>query len=273
MRWCCFKPSTVSIIHSYSTWSFCNSWWMSLLFVLFDTSKIMQVFVYFWSVGAIFDDKKLQLQFQNRSAPLPKLCLVQMSVNLMIWWWTMPRTVQASWNLVIWGWTNLVIMREIKEHCYAWTPKSVDFSLNSTSGQAILRVCSSLVFVCEEKTALVQLLRLNIHNFLPLIGSGAWLVAHKAEQRRRFKAVLCTKPRDYQQIREERKKSEKDGTAIVPPPSGFVEDDEEDDEGKILDGFFLVRLIRLESLPCFLMGSVLEMISCSYWYENVNTLE
>lgn len=64
---------------------------------------------------------------------------------------------------------------------------------------------------------------------------GAWLVAHKAEQRRRFKAVLCAKPRTYSQIREERKRALKDGSHIVPPAP-----EAEEEEEKILDGFFLV---------------------------------
>ena len=70
------------------------------------------------------------------------------------------------------------------------------------------------------------------------IGAGAWLVAARAEQRRRFKAVICAKPRDFETIRQERKRAEKDGTAIIPP-AGFDEYETEEDT-KILDGFFLV---------------------------------
>lgn len=65
------------------------------------------------------------------------------------------------------------------------------------------------------------------------------MVAQKAEQRRRFKAVLCTKPRDFDSIRAERKRSEKEGTAIIPP---IDYGEENDDEIKLLDGFFLVTV-------------------------------
>ena len=75
-----------------------------------------------------------------------------------------------------------------------------------------------------------------IKAFIPAVG-GAWLVAHAVEQRRRFKAVLCTKPtRTFSQIREERKRAEKTGSNIVPLTVGGYSDDEE----KSLDGFFLV---------------------------------
>ena len=63
-------------------------------------------------------------------------------------------------------------------------------------------------------------------------------MAARAEQRRRFKAVICAKPRDYETIRQERKRAEKEGTAIVPPAVLDEEDAEEDT--KVLDGFFLV---------------------------------
>ena len=52
--------------------------------------------------------------------------------------------------------------------------------------------------------------------------------------------MLCAKPRNFNQIRAERKKAEKEGTNIVPPPTVEPEEDEPDD-GKVLDGFFLVR--------------------------------
>ena len=61
---------------------------------------------------------------------------------------------------------------------------------------------------------------------------GAWLVEQRVEQRRRFKAFLCAKPKDYAQIKAERKKNEK----VTSPES----DKEEDEDIKILDGFFLV---------------------------------
>ena len=73
---------------------------------------------------------------------------------------------------------------------------------------------------------------------LCILGGGAWMTAQRAEQRRRFKAVLCSKPRSYDQIKEERRRAEKDGTAIIPPAFELEEDDE--DETTVLDGFFLV---------------------------------
>jgi len=63
-------------------------------------------------------------------------------------------------------------------------------------------------------------------------------VAQKAEQRRRFKAFICSKPCTYEEIRNERKKAERNNTAIIPPYHHTDEDDE--DENKLLDGFFLV---------------------------------
>ena len=75
------------------------------------------------------------------------------------------------------------------------------------------------------------------HNYF--LAGGAWLVAHTAEQRRRFKAVLCTKPvRTFSQIREERKRAEKTGSSIIPPTQDGYSDEEEE---KPLDGFFLVH--------------------------------
>lgn len=41
-----------------------------------------------------------------------------------------------------------------------------------------------------------------------LAASGAWVLAHDDEQKRRFKAVLCAKHKTYSQIKEQRKKSE-----------------------------------------------------------------
>ncbi|KAK6194382.1 hypothetical protein SNE40_000023 [Patella caerulea] len=72
-------------------------------------------------------------------------------------------------------------------------------------------------------------------------GGGAWAVSHRAEQRRRFKAVLCTKPRTYSRIKEERKKCEKEGTSLTD--CKFEEQVEEDDEEEVpnLNGFFLMK--------------------------------
>ncbi|CAD5113791.1 DgyrCDS2958 [Dimorphilus gyrociliatus] len=73
---------------------------------------------------------------------------------------------------------------------------------------------------------------------------GAWVVEQKAEQRRRFKAVLCANPRTFEDIREERKKAERTGTDFqapsVPPATSRKDNDDEDDI-KILDGFFLLK--------------------------------
>ncbi|CAC5372085.1 X-ray radiation resistance-associated protein 1 [Mytilus coruscus] len=72
--------------------------------------------------------------------------------------------------------------------------------------------------------------------------SGAWLFEQKAEQRRRFKAVLCTKPKTYAQIKEERKRSDREGTSFNPAEiPNLDEDEEEQQEAPALDGFFLMR--------------------------------
>ncbi|WAR28518.1 XRRA1-like protein [Mya arenaria] len=71
---------------------------------------------------------------------------------------------------------------------------------------------------------------------------GAWLVAQRAEQRRRFKAILCTKPKTYARIKEERRRAEKQGTSLTEQL--HVADEQEDEEEKdvpTLDGFFLMR--------------------------------
>ena len=73
-------------------------------------------------------------------------------------------------------------------------------------------------------------------------GDGAWLVAHRAEQRRRFKAILCTKPKTYARIKEERKKAERQGTTIMDQ-NVDEEEDEEEKEAPVLDGFFLVNIL------------------------------
>lgn len=73
-------------------------------------------------------------------------------------------------------------------------------------------------------------------------GGGAWLVSQKAEQRRRFKAVLCAKPRTYSRIKEERKKAEREGTQITMPVQSLAEGEiEEEEEAPALDGFFLMK--------------------------------
>ena len=91
---------------------------------------------------------------------------------------------------------------------------------------------------------------------IPLAGSGAWLVAHRAEQRKQFKALLCAKPRTFEEIRQERRRAEKNGTAIILPPTMSLEETEEEvAPTKVLDGFFLVcwylRLRFKESLLGF----------------------
>lgn len=78
--------------------------------------------------------------------------------------------------------------------------------------------------------------------FISIKGGGAWLVSQRAEQRRRFKAVLCAKPRTYSRIKEERKKAEREGTQITMAVQSLAEDEmEEEDEAPVLDGFFLVN--------------------------------
>lgn len=71
------------------------------------------------------------------------------------------------------------------------------------------------------------------------VGDGAWLIEHKAEQRRRFKAVLCAKPRTYSRIREERKKAEEKGVKLSD--EHFEDNEENAEEEAVLDGFFLVN--------------------------------
>ncbi|XP_071949456.1 X-ray radiation resistance-associated protein 1-like isoform X2 [Antedon mediterranea] len=67
--------------------------------------------------------------------------------------------------------------------------------------------------------------------------SGAWYVAHKAEQRRTFQALLCPTPKTYEQIKKERKEKE-----TKERWKGHTEIHQEDgvSEG-ILDGFFLMK--------------------------------
>ncbi|XP_076453924.1 X-ray radiation resistance-associated protein 1-like [Babylonia areolata] len=70
-------------------------------------------------------------------------------------------------------------------------------------------------------------------------GDGAWFVAHRAEQRRRFKAVLCTKPRTYSRIREERKRAEEQGVRLTA--GQFQDDSDEKSDTPVLDGYFLMK--------------------------------
>ena len=67
-------------------------------------------------------------------------------------------------------------------------------------------------------------------------------MAQKAEQRRRFKAVLCARPRTYSQIREERKRVQKEGAEFITPVPP-VQDEEEAEDNNTLDGFFLVGFV------------------------------
>ncbi|CAG5120232.1 unnamed protein product, partial [Candidula unifasciata] len=70
--------------------------------------------------------------------------------------------------------------------------------------------------------------------------SGAWVLAHEDEQKRRFKAVLCAKHRTYSQIKEQRKNSELEAPKLAT--------DKLDDSSKkvdtsvdILDKHFLMK--------------------------------
>ncbi|XP_064639371.1 X-ray radiation resistance-associated protein 1-like [Lineus longissimus] len=72
-------------------------------------------------------------------------------------------------------------------------------------------------------------------------GEGAWLVAHRAEQRRRFKAVLCTKPKSYSQIKEERLRLEREEKDVTCDATTVTDDAVNVEEEKVLDGFFLMK--------------------------------
>ncbi|CAL1529992.1 unnamed protein product [Lymnaea stagnalis] len=75
--------------------------------------------------------------------------------------------------------------------------------------------------------------------------SGKWLVAHQAEQLRRFKTVLCAKPLTYARIKDERKKSELRDLKL--DCHNFQDEGErENEEGKTLDGFFLMKHCCIE---------------------------
>ncbi|XP_060557943.1 X-ray radiation resistance-associated protein 1-like isoform X2 [Ruditapes philippinarum] len=70
---------------------------------------------------------------------------------------------------------------------------------------------------------------------------GAWLVAQRAEQRKRFKAILCTKPKTYARIKEERRRAEQQGTTISEQLQAADDHEEEEKDVPMLDGFFLMR--------------------------------
>ncbi|XP_053404342.1 X-ray radiation resistance-associated protein 1-like isoform X2 [Mercenaria mercenaria] len=70
---------------------------------------------------------------------------------------------------------------------------------------------------------------------------GAWLVAQRAEQRKRFKAILCTKPKTYARIKEERRRAEQQGTTISEQLQAANDEEEEEKDVPVLDGFFLMR--------------------------------
>ena len=66
-------------------------------------------------------------------------------------------------------------------------------------------------------------------------------MAHRAEQRRRFKAVLCAKPRTYSRIREERKRAEEQGVRFTAQQ--FDDEGQEESSEPVLDGYYLVRAV------------------------------
>eukprot|EP00058_Branchiostoma_floridae_P006016 XP_002591504.1 hypothetical protein BRAFLDRAFT_105270 [Branchiostoma floridae] len=70
--------------------------------------------------------------------------------------------------------------------------------------------------------------------------AGAWLLAKREEEQRRFKAVLCARPRDLQKIRSELRRT---NTLSETPGYGsrFTGSQVEDRVG-LLDGFFLMRV-------------------------------
>lgn len=82
------------------------------------------------------------------------------------------------------------------------------------------------------------------HTLFFYLVSGAWLYEQRAEQRRRFKAVLCAKPKTYAQIKEERKRCDREGTSFNPAEIQNIEEDEEQPESPALDGFFLVSVLE-----------------------------
>ena len=96
-------------------------------------------------------------------------------------------------------------------------------------------------------------------------GGGAWIVSHQAEQRRRFKAVLCANPLTYEQLKEQRRRSEKGSrgpqtqTFIIPPPS--LDEEDLEDEDKILDGFFLVKIRLISKFANFWSSECMRFLS------------
>ena len=85
------------------------------------------------------------------------------------------------------------------------------------------------------------------------------MVAHRAEQRRRFKAVLCAKPRTYSRIREERKRAEDQGIRMTA--SQFEEEEEKDIDQPVLDGYFLVKK-RKEKVFSLVQNMTVPLIYC-----------
>lgn len=79
-----------------------------------------------------------------------------------------------------------------------------------------------------------------VYVLLLLVAGGAWLVAQRAEQRRRFKAVLCAKPKDYARVHADRIKGTKQSS-----DGNEQEEEEEEGETNILDGFFLVGRMKM----------------------------
>ncbi|XP_019627825.1 PREDICTED: X-ray radiation resistance-associated protein 1-like [Branchiostoma belcheri] len=71
--------------------------------------------------------------------------------------------------------------------------------------------------------------------------AGAWLLAKREEDQRRFKAVLCAKPRDLQQIRTDLRRT---NTLSETPGFGsrFTTVSQAEDRIGLLDGFFLMRV-------------------------------
>ena len=68
---------------------------------------------------------------------------------------------------------------------------------------------------------------------------GSWLVAQKAEERRRFKAVLCVKPWTYSSLKEERWLGVNQAPPVTFPA---LSHNDLDSEYKLLDGFYLVSI-------------------------------